>query len=198
MAGGRLDRATGHGAQPEPVVADGSLCSTTAESTSLTFGIDSCAAVTAIPTSIGTDYPLEPPSGKRYESCTGAPVYDRGGRTLLVQAVDTNGVKCVQIVRARVFDIRRALLSTQNVTPNNRVVTFGSGWASSSSTKGGPTFDFRLNKGTFDWETKIIPYAQAKPLLDRAEYLMSVRDRSAPSCPGSSDGVFTRLGNWRL
>ena len=84
------------------------------------FGVDSGAAVTAIPRSTAADYPTaKDGAGASYLSATGQPIADEGQRSLLVEVA---GV--VRGIRARVTPVRRPLLSVYDLGATGHRVVF--------------------------------------------------------------------------
>ena len=93
---------------------------TSASAEKVSFGIDSGAAVTAIPRALGADYPItEKPSGAKYLSATGETISDEGQRKLMVQTGGT-----LRGIKGRVTGVRRPLLSVFDMVKSGHRVVF--------------------------------------------------------------------------
>ncbi|CAK0840427.1 unnamed protein product, partial [Prorocentrum cordatum] len=140
------------------------------------FGINSGAAVTAIPRSLGTDYPIaEKPSGAQYLSATGEPIPDEGQRKLMVQ---TGGA--LRGIRARVMGVRRPLLSVLDLVKSGRRVVFEQGQRGNDIShavhiESGKTVRFARRQRTWDVDVSIVP---AKEVTQMSQTLV----RELPLC----------------
>ncbi|CAK0865658.1 unnamed protein product, partial [Prorocentrum cordatum] len=140
------------------------------------FGIDSGAAVAAIPRALGTDYPItERPSGAQYLSATGEPIPDEGQRKLMVQ---TGGA--LRGIRARVAGVRRPLLSVFDLVKSGHRVVFeqdqhGNDISHAVHIESGKTVRFTRRQRTWDLDVSIVP---AKEVSQMSQTLV----RELPLC----------------
>ncbi|CAK0853831.1 unnamed protein product [Prorocentrum cordatum] len=131
------------------------------------FGVDSGAAVTAIPRALGTDYPIaERPSGAQYLSATGEPIPDEGQRKLMVQ---TSGA--LRGIRARVAGVRRPLLSVFDLVKSGHRVVFeqgqhGNDISHAVHTESGKTVRFTRRQRTWDLDVGIVPAKEEWYLME--------------------------------
>ncbi|CAK0839184.1 unnamed protein product [Prorocentrum cordatum] len=157
-----------------------SLSAVSSSSETVRFGIDSGAAATATPRSLGTDYPItEEPSGAQHPSAIGEPIRDEGQRKLTVQ---TGGA--LRGIRSRVTGVMRPLLLVFDLVKSGHRVVFeqdqhGNDLSHAVHSESGKTVRFTRRHRTWDLDVNIVP---AKEVTQMSQTLV----RELPLC--SVDG----------
>ena len=153
----------------------------------VSFGIDSGAAVTAIPTALVDAYPLtEPPSGAKYLSATGEDIHDKGMKKILAETQGT-----LRGIRARVADIRRPLMSVFDMYEAGHRVVFdknelGEDQSHAVHKETGTVVKFILRNRTWDLDVKLVPPDQLSRVagqIRRETETRSAGVRGLPLCP---------------
>ena len=129
----------------------------------LRFGIDSGAAVTAIPPEFVEQYPLaEPSNGLKYQSATGESISDLGMKKPFIDIKgDLRGV------RARIARIKRPLMSVYDMhMAGHRVVfdrdEFGNDISHAVHKETGKTAKFTLRNRTWDLDARLVPHSDLR------------------------------------
>ena len=166
--------------------------STIAEKVS--FGIDSGAAVTAIPRALGADYPItEKPSGARYLSATGETISDEGQRKLMVQTGGT-----LRGIKGRVTGVRRPLLSVFDMVKSGHRVVFeqdqhGNDISHAVHIESGKTVKFTQRQRTWDLDVSVVP---ASEVVEMSKKLVKELP-GPPAAPLCSVGTCSSCGQQR-
>ena len=92
----------------------------------VTIGVDSCAAVSVLPTRMCEDYPLkiDAQAGTRYMAANGAAIVDHGGRTLYGSFDDSKGASSAAGANFRVADVSRPLMAVSDMLDKGCKVIF--------------------------------------------------------------------------
>ena len=145
----------------------------------LRFGIDSGAAVTAIPPEFVEQYPLaEPSNGLKYQSATGESIPDLGMKKPFIDIKgDLRGV------RARIARIKRPLMSVYDMyMAGHRVVfdrdEFGNDISHAVHKETGKTAKFTLRNRTWDLDAKLVPHSDLQ-----AQGRIEAQGRKLRLCP---------------
>ena len=137
-------------------------------SETLSFGIDSGAAVSIIPDDVCQGHPLaqDTASGKAYYSAGGHPIYDEGRRELWVQVGDA-----VRGMRPRVGKVKKCLLSVYDLCSHGHRVVFDIGvdgvdrsYAEHKDTK--EKLHFELKNRVWEMHAAVLPAGRRPPELD--------------------------------
>ena len=129
------------------------------------FGVDSGAAVTAIPRKLASDYPVtENPSGSKYLSATGEPISDEGQRKLLVEAGGE-----LRGIRSRVAAVRRPLMAVYDMVHSGHRVVFerdaeGRDISHAVHIATGRRVTFTPRQRTWDLDVDIIPACDVREM----------------------------------
>jgi len=130
----------------------------------MVWSVDSGAAVTIVPKSIGVDYPIEDQgNGVVYKDASGGDVHDEGTR-MLIGKMKSGSRKVTKGIRTRVGNVTRGLLSVCEVVNVGGEVHFTAGrcWIKRPS---GDEVDFVKNGRVFELEMEVLPYSEAKDVL---------------------------------
>ena len=123
----------------------------------VTFGLDSGAAVTIIPRSSCVDYPLiAPKEDITYTAAGGQQIADEGSRHIFVKP-PKEAPRCI---RARVGNVRKALLAVADLTDTGHRVTFDDDFGLVEHKKSGSTLYCPKARRVFEAQLPVIPYAQ--------------------------------------
>ena len=124
------------------------------------WNVDSGAAVTVVPRTVGQDYPVDDKdTGLIYKNASGGAVADEGCRRLLGRVSGGNGT-IIKGINARVADVTRGLLSVAEIIDVGGEVHFtGKGaWMIDSTHR---VVNIERKGKAYEIEMELMPYADA-------------------------------------
>ena len=140
------------------------------ENRSITFGVDSGAAATVIPSGRFADYPLEDNElskiGQGYRSADGGFVPDQGTRRLLGTIQGRKGA-IVKGISAHVAPVSKALMSVSDMVKAGHVVQFGPHRSFCKHMGTGDEIDFVHKNGVYELTMEVKDYAAAASAFGR-------------------------------
>ena len=129
----------------------------------VTWSVDSGAAVTIIPRSVGADYPTEDTqSGVTYKTASGEDVPDLGMRRLLGTVRSGGGQDVLKGIKARVGNVTRGLLAVSELIDAGNEVHFtpARSWVRQVNT--GTDLDIERRGKVFEMNMDLLPFNRAR------------------------------------
>ena len=127
----------------------------------VTYGIDSCAAVTISKPDVAADYPLRKDTRNTYRTANGSTVTDDGSRHIFVK----NGGHALGCLRTRVGQVSRNLMAVVDLVDTGHRVVFerdGDRDVSRATHKAtGRSFPLRRAKRIYEADFEVQPFSRS-------------------------------------
>ena len=131
----------------------------------ITFGVDSGAAATVIPSGMFGDYETEQNDmslkGDGYRSADGGWVPDEGTKRILGTVRDAKGRSITKGVSCHVAPVQKALMSVSDMVEAGHVVQFGPTRSFCRNTDTGEEIDFVKRRGVYEITMNVMPAGTA-------------------------------------